>query len=177
MYYERMMYLFRVPEVTSIINNQQLSLVIGGVKSYSWDNLGRDQKASQHFKFFVGFQVFVCSNLCVSTDGVVLDFKTSSAHMVNSQLKEMISIYRPEEHLNWLENLTNYSLTDSQFAHFIGKCRMRPYYESAPEMALTDSQISSVVKGYYSDPNSVKRMVKSTSGVFITYLLKPIRAH
>ncbi len=152
-YYERMIYLLQIPEVKCNINGQDLTLVVGGVKSYSWDNLGRDRRAQQHFKFFAGFQVHVCSNLCVTTDGTVLDFRTHSLNLVISQVKELLKSYEPESHLKWLQNLGNYAITDAQFAHFIGRCRMKPYYEDAPEMALTDSQVNSVVKGYYSDPN------------------------
>ena len=35
LYYERMMYLFQIPEIRSTVNNQELSLVFGGIKSYS----------------------------------------------------------------------------------------------------------------------------------------------
>lgn len=65
----------------------------------------------------------------------------------------MMNDYQPQEHLKWLENIGNYTITESQFAHFIGKCKMSMHYEATPELALTDSQIGSVVKGYCSDPN------------------------
>jgi hypothetical protein len=151
-YYERMIFLLKIPKIRSTVNGQELSLVVGGIKSYSWDNLGRDHKASQHFKFFVGFQVWVCSNLCVSTDGAVLELKANSPSLIASQIKEMMNIYRPERHLSWLEDLGNYGLKDSQFAKFIGRCSMQPFSEDAPKYSLSSTQINSVVKGYYSDP-------------------------
>jgi len=153
LYYERMMFLIKLPRIKSQINGNELSLVVGGIKSYAWDNLGRDHKANQHFKFFVGFQVWVCSNLCVSSDGVVLELKANSPNLINAQIQEMMKLYNPEKHLGWLEKLENYSLTGSQFAHFIGKCSMQPFADNAPQMSLTSSQVSSVVKGYYGDPN------------------------
>jgi hypothetical protein len=155
LYYERMMFLIQVPNIKSTVNDQELSLVIGGIKSYSWDNLSKDYRANQQFKFFIGFQVFVCSNLCVSTDGVVLNFKTTSLSLIGQQIKLMVESYSPDNHLKWLECLDNYSLTEPQFAHFIGRCRMYqhlPDKAEIPELMITDSQISSVVKGYYSDP-------------------------
>ncbi|MDZ4707720.1 MAG: DUF3871 family protein [Saprospiraceae bacterium] len=151
LYYERMMFLLKIPKITSRVDGKDLSLVVGGIKSYSWDNLGRNHMAVQHFKFFVGFQVWVCSNLCVSSDGAVLELKASSAPLISAQAREMMRVYEPEKHLNWLSGLENYSLNASQFAHFIGRCSMQPYDENAPEMALTSSQLSSVVKGYYAD--------------------------
>lgn len=156
LYYERMMFLIQIPNIKSRVNDQELSLVVGGIKSYSWDNLSKDFRASQHFKFFIGFQVWVCSNLCVSSDGVVLDFKTTSLNMIAQQIKLMVAGYSPDTHLKWLENLGNYSLSEAQFAHFIGRCRMYqhlPYKAEIPELMITDSQVSSVVRGYYSDPD------------------------
>lgn len=154
LYYERMMFLIQIPNIKSRVNDQELSLVIGGIKSYSWDNLSKDFRANQQFKFFIGFQVYVCSNLCVSTDGVVLNFKTTSLSLIGQQIKLMVESYSPDNHLKWLENLGNYSLTKAQFAHFIGRCRMYqhlPDKADIPELMITDSQISSVVKGYYTD--------------------------
>ncbi len=154
LYYERMMFLIQIPNIKSRVNDQELSLVIGGIKSYSWDNLSKDYRANQHFKFFIGFQVWVCSNLCVSSDGVVLDFKTTSLSMIAQQIKLMVETYSPDQHLRWLENLCNYSLSESQFAHFIGRCRM---YQHLPdkaqitELMITDSQVNSIVRGYYTD--------------------------
>lgn len=156
LYYERMMFLIQIPNIKSRVNDQELSLVVGGIKSYSWDNLSKDYRASQHFKFFIGFQVWICSNLCVSSDGVVLDFKTSNLSMIAQQIKLMVESYSPDTHLKWLENLGNYSLSEAQFAHFIGRCRMYnhlPDKAEIPELMITDSQISSVVKGYYNDPD------------------------
>ena len=153
LYYERMMFLFKIPQIKSIVNGHEVSLVVGGIKSYSWDNLGRDHKANQHFKFFVGFQVFVCSNLCVSADGVVLELKANSPHLIASQVQEMMKLYSPDKHLSWLEDLNNYSLSEVQFAKFIGRSNMQPYSEEAPKYSLSTTQINSVVKGYYSDPH------------------------
>ncbi|MBK8449405.1 MAG: DUF3871 family protein [Saprospiraceae bacterium] len=53
-------------------------------------------------------------------------------------------------------NLQYYSLSEAQFAHFIGRCRINnllPDKAEIPELMITDSQVSSAVKGYYSDPD------------------------
>lgn len=155
-YFERMMFLFRIPNIRSTIEGQELSLVVGGIKSYAWDNLGKDQRTSQSFKFFIGFQVKVCSNLCVWSDGVVLQFKASSISQIGLEIRSMIERYNADKQLEWMGSLPNYSLTEPQFAHFIGKCRMYshlPDKKDIPEILITDSQINSVVKGYYTDPN------------------------
>lgn len=153
LYYERMMFLFKIPDITAKVNGHELALVVGGVKSYHWDNLGRDQKASQHFKFFVGFQVFVCSNLCVSSDGTVLELKANSSNMISARVQEMMKLYSPTNHLSWLQGLNNFALEEAQFAKFIGRCSMQPYNKTAPEYSLSTTQINSVVKGYYADPH------------------------
>jgi len=152
-YFERMIFLLRIPKITSTVDKKELSLVVGGIKSYGWDNLGRDFKAVQHFKFFVGFQVRVCSNLCVWADGAVMELKASSSNLISFQIREMMKIYEPEKHINWLSDLGNYSLDTSQFAHFIGRNSMQPYADDAPKHSLSTTQINSVVKGYYSDPH------------------------
>lgn len=152
-YYERMMYLIRIPDITARINDHDISLVVGGVKSYSWDNLSKDHRSQQSFKFFAGFQVFVCSNLCVSADGAVLEFKTNSLSLISSKYKDMLSAYDPNTQVKWLQGLKDYSITESQFAHLVGRCSIQPYVNGAPKNILNTTQVNNIVKGYYNDPH------------------------
>jgi hypothetical protein len=80
--------------------------------------------------------------------------------MIAQQIKMMVEQYRPDQHLKWMESLGSYHLTESQFAHFVGKCRMYNHVlerKSIPEVLITDSQINAVVRGYYVDPHFASR--------------------
>jgi hypothetical protein len=55
-----------------------------------------------------------------------------------------------------MEVLQQYSLTEQQFAHLIGRCKMYQYLPTSlkqdiPELQFGDSQINSVCKDYYKD--------------------------
>ncbi len=51
------------------VNGHQVYLCIGGVRAYNEDKLyGR--QTTMKFKIFVGWQVRVCSNLCLTCDGL-----------------------------------------------------------------------------------------------------------
>ena len=52
-YYERMMFCIEIPSIQETIDGNILSLTIGGVKSYSLDNLYSKKGAPEHFKIFV----------------------------------------------------------------------------------------------------------------------------
>ena len=77
-YYERMAFIIKVPAITDIVNGNELSLTIGGVRSYNLENL-YNKKSLEKFKFFIGFQNQVCMNLCVSSDGFVEDMRVGSS--------------------------------------------------------------------------------------------------
>ena len=68
LYFERMMFCIEIPSIFESVNGNHLSLVIGGVKAFSKDNLyGKRPSGEQHFQLFIGFQNKVCTNLCIST--------------------------------------------------------------------------------------------------------------
>ncbi|WP_317207288.1 DUF3871 family protein [Chryseobacterium gleum] len=63
-YYERMAFIIKVFSITDVVNGNELSLTIGGVRSYNLENL-YNKKSLEKFKFFIGFQNQVCMKLCV----------------------------------------------------------------------------------------------------------------
>ncbi|WP_417861351.1 DUF3871 family protein [Winogradskyella sediminis] len=156
-YYERCAFLIEVPTITQIVNNNLLTLSIGGVRSYSQENL-YSKKTLEKFKVFVGFNNKVCANLCVSTDGFSNDIRIGSIMDMEEQINTLVSSYNREKHIQTMTETARYSLTEMQFAHLIGKLRM---YTAAPKfqndlplsISLTDSQITSVVRQYYDCPN------------------------
>jgi hypothetical protein len=157
LYYERMMFAIEIPSVKRMIGDDELTLTIGGVKSYHLENL-HSKKSLEKFKLFIGFKNRVCCNLCVWTDGIVDDLRVFSVDEITQRTKQMIREFEPQATLDQFERWQNINLTEQQFAEFIGRCRMylyMPKEEKAhlPKLEFGDSQINQVVEGYYNDPN------------------------
>lgn len=160
-YYERMMFIVEIPSITSVVDGNELSLTVGGVKSYSLDNLYSRAQSDQHFKVFIGFKNRVCSNLCVWTDGYMDDLKVKNIDQLSVCIKTLLERYNSGYHLMHLNRLTQYSITEHQFAQLIGRCRMYqhipPFYKAdIPPILLGDQQLANVVKDYYRDKSFSK---------------------
>ncbi|GAA4335014.1 DUF3871 family protein [Flaviaesturariibacter amylovorans] len=155
-YYERMAFLINIPSIADEVGGNTLSLTIGGVKAYNLDNLYSKKGTDEHFKVFIGFQVKVCTNLCVWTDGFVGDLKVKNLDQLKACIKTLLANYNGQRQLEALNSLNEYSLTEHQFAQLIGRCRMYNYLPSTQKAGLTplllnDTQLSSVVRDYYRD--------------------------
>lgn len=158
-YYERMMFVIEIPSVTVTIGGNVLNLSVGAVKAYNLDNIYTKRQASaQQFKVFIGFQNKVCCNMCVSTDGYKLESSIHTIDQLRYTIWCLLSSFKIEEQAGLLSNLTQFQLSESQFAQVIGRSRM---YKHLPEgdkmsvapMLLGDQQLGSVVKSYYQDDN------------------------
>lgn len=159
-YYERMAFVIEVPEISEIINGNKLNLTIGGVRSYNQENLF-SKKSMEKFKVFVGFQNTVCTNLCISTDGLKEDLRVSSIMELRAKIYELINNYKKKEHLINMERMFRYSLTEIQFAHLIGKMKLFAYLSKEEKqmlfpLVMTDSQLNIVVKDYHTDAHFSK---------------------
>lgn len=156
LYYERMAFIIELPSIRDSVGGNVLNLTIGGVKAYNLDNLYSRTQSEQHFKIFVGFKNRVCTNLCVSTDGLMDDVKVKSLAQLKSVVRSLLESYRHEKHLEHLKAFTHHSITEEQFAHFVGRCRMYQHLPAEmkaniPPILFGDTQITSVVKDYYRD--------------------------
>jgi len=161
LYYERMAFIVEIPSVYDDIDGNRLSLMVGGVKSFNLDNLYSKKGSDEHFKIFIGFKNTVCTNLCVWTDGFKSDVKVNSTGQLKGVIETMMEQYNSSYHLYNLRALTDYSLTEQQFATLIGKLRMYPYLskqmqEITPPLYLGDTQIGAVVKDYFKDNSFCK---------------------
>ena len=155
-YYERMAFVIEIPSINTIIDGNSLSLTIGGVKAYNQDNLYSRSQCDQHFKIFIGFQNKVCTNLCVWTDGYYNDVKVKSIGQLKSAIRTLLEGYNQGFHLHHLNKLTEYSITEQQFAQLVGRCRMYNHLPAdvkadIPPILFGDQQMSSVVKDFYKD--------------------------
>jgi len=154
-YYERMMFCIEIPSITEEINGNRLNLTIGGVRSYNLENL-YSKKGMEKFKVFIGFKNMVCCNMCVSTDGLKDEIKVTNTSDLMAKIIELIISYNAKNHLDLMHSFQNYSLTESQFAQFIGKSRLYqclPVEQKAllPKFLMTDTQINLVAKSYFND--------------------------
>ncbi|WP_053971146.1 DUF3871 family protein [Mangrovimonas sp. ST2L15] len=155
-YYERCAFIIQVPSIQLEVNNNHLGLTIGGVRAYNQENL-YSKKSLERFKVFIGFRNKVCTNLCVSTDGILNDVRVGSVTDLSEHFGNLLHDYNQEQHLSTIEEFGDISITEEQFAHLIGKLRMAQYLGSNEEiitpMLFNDSQINNVVKNYYVNPD------------------------
>ena len=156
-YYERMAFIIQIPTIVNHINGNELALTVGGVRSYSLENL-YNKKSPEKFKFFIGFQNKVCCNLCVSTDGYLEELKVFSLEELYNKVTDVIKNYNAERHLQDMKEFTRHSLTEHQFAQLIGKVRLYQHLPKAekirlgiPHISFNDSQFNTMAKDYYED--------------------------
>ncbi|RYZ91405.1 MAG: DUF3871 family protein [Proteobacteria bacterium] len=158
LYYERMAFMIEIPTINDQIEGQNVCLTVGGVKSYSEDRLGGKKGSSEHFKFFIGFRVKCCLNLCVWTDGLVSSLGVRSIDELKESVESVFQEYDAIRDLNVMAKLQDYSLTETQFATLLGKAKMYHHLsarerESLPEMLFGDNHINSICKDYHTDSN------------------------
>ncbi len=154
-YFERMAFIIRVPSITHTLDGNQLSLMVGGVRAYNRENL-YSKKSFEKFQVFIGFQNMVCCNLCVSTDGYSSELKVSSISELREKIMALINSYQLDRHIQMMKNLTQQSITETQFAQLIGRMKLYQYLSKSeragiPSLLINDSQISSIAKDYYQD--------------------------
>ena len=156
-YWERCAFLFNLPNIRNVINGNELSLTIGGVRAYNQENL-YSKKSMEKFKIFIGFQNKVCTNLCISTDGFSNEIRASNTQELNTKIMELLGSYDAQKHLAELDSLGDYELTEHQFAQFIGKARLYHYLPKTmksqiPLLDMNDGMVGTIAKEYYDDIN------------------------
>lgn len=156
LYFERMAFVIDIPSIHTDIDGNRLNLTVGGVKAYNLDNLHTKRGADQHFKVFIGFKNLVCTNLCISTDGLLSQLKVKNVEQLKSAIHAMLINYNAVLFSEQLKELQDYQLSEMQFAQLIGRCRMYKYLSESSKMHIPllqfgDNQINMVCKDYYSD--------------------------
>ena len=155
LYYERMAFVIELPGITELVSGNGLSLSIGGVRAYNHENL-YNRKSEERFKVFVGFKNRVCTNLCIFTDGAYREIRARSLHELALGIYNLLNEFEPDRQIQSLRNFGNYELTESKFAHLLGKARM---YQHLPvklkkdlqPFPLSDTQVGLVAREYYYD--------------------------
>jgi len=155
-YYERMMFVVEIPTITDDIDGNKVTFTIGGVKAYNQDNLYTKKGSDEHFKVFAGFQNRVCTNLCVWSDGFAADIKVKSQEQLRNAVLNLLLTFNPVEQIQQMRSLVDNNISEQQFAHLIGKCRMYQYLpikykEGIDPLLFGDIQIGNVCRDYYRD--------------------------
>ena len=174
-YYERMAFVIEIPSVYDEIDGNRLSLCVGGVKAYNLDNLYARKGGDEHFKIFAGFQNKVCTNMCVWTDGTMIDLKVTSMGQLRACIQNLLENYNAQHHLFHLNEFSEYNLTEHQFAQLLGRCRMYQHLpqdlkKEIPQLMYGDQQLGTVVKDFYRD-NSFCRMPDGSISLWRLYNL------
>ena len=156
-YFERMMFCFEIPTIYEDIAGNRLNLTIGGVRAYNHMNL-YSKKGAEKFKVFIGFKNLVCCNMCVSTDGYRSELKVMSTTELFNAVMRLFQEYNIAQHLYYMSAYKDCYMRESQFAQFLGRCRLYQFLpvdqkKKLPQMLMTDTQIGLVAKAYYNDDN------------------------
>ncbi|WP_321289376.1 DUF3871 family protein [uncultured Sunxiuqinia sp.] len=157
LYYERMAFLIELPDIKENISGNQLSLTIGGVRAYNHENL-YSKKGEEKFKVFIGYRNWVCTNLCISTDGAIREIRARTINELALGIFNLISEFEPSIQLNLLKRMDGFELSESQFAHLLGKARLYQHLPTKQRnqvkpFPLSDTQVGIVAREYYMDEN------------------------
>ncbi|KGO96080.1 hypothetical protein Q767_07405 [Flavobacterium enshiense DK69] len=156
-FWERVAFCIEIPSITMNVGGNNLSLVVGGVRSFHNQNL-YGKKTVERFKIFTGFINNVCTNTCVSTDGILLDVRVINLEELKPHIYRLLNSYNMSAHLKQMNDLEQLYLTQNQFCQLIGKSRLYQHLSKElksgiPEMMFNDSQVNAMAKAYLDDEN------------------------
>lgn len=164
-YFERLAFNIEVTSVYDVINGNELTLSVTGVRAYNHTNL-YGKKGVETFKLAIGFLNKVCTNMCIgSEDGIASEIKVMSVRELQVKALELFQNYNAQQHLNRMKQLPLMNISESQFATLIGRTKLYQYLpnkekKELPLLAFGDSHLNTIVKDYYKD----KRFCKCDDG-------------
>lgn len=156
-FYERMAFCVEIPSITTNVNGNTLALSIGGVRAYNETRLN-SKKSPERFRIFIGFRNRVCTNLCISTDGLMDKLEVMSVGDIYLAALRLFSAYNPQRDIRLFQYLSNIRISESQFCHIVGRMRLYmalPLVEQKklPKLLLGDCQVNAACRAYVSDEN------------------------
>lgn len=157
MYYERMIFNIEIPTIRQDISGNPLYLAICGCKSYGRDNLS-GKLTAQKFSLAVGFINQVCTNQCLSTDGLKEEIRCTNSEDLYKGALNLFRHYNINQHIQMMQSLCDVSMNEHQFCQILGRMRLYNYLNSnqqkhLPKLLITDSQINNVARQYLQDEN------------------------
>lgn len=158
-FFMRQAWIAHITTMNTSINGQQVSLTIGGTRSYHEDKLYARQNP-QHFRIFIGFRVRVCSNMMLTCDGVSENLLCMTEADIFQHALQLFQHFNEvkEATLCNLEALNNTWLTQEQFCKILGRLRLYQALPNAqqkqlPQILLGDSVINAATREYIKNPN------------------------
>ena len=153
-FYQRLAFAFTIPTIWETVRGEKLELCVGGVRNYSDLNLYRASKGLEKFSVFVGWRVVICSNQVLTGEGVKFNMEVSNINELYRNVLELLHSFNPAKDIHLLHALSNTYLTESQFAHVVGRIRCFQALPSSqqkrmPQLLITDSQINNVCRDFY----------------------------
>ena len=154
-FYQRLAFAFTIPTILETVRGERLELCIGGVRNYSDLNLYRATKGIEKFSVFVGWRVRICSNQVLTGEGVKFNIEVSNTSELYRHVLELFHSFNPAKEIHLLQSLSDTYLTETQFAQVVGRMRMYQALspgrqKQIPRLLITDSQINSVCRDFYS---------------------------
>ena len=158
-FYQRFCFCFEILTQTSNINGQDVSLVVGGLRSLHETNL-YSKKSPEKFRIFIGYRVHVCSNMMLTCDGLSEKLECMTEADIFQHAMMLFSRFNKEKTLSELEFLSQTTMTTEQFCQFIGKCRLYAALSdyqrrelNLPQILLGDSLLNAATRGFVTNPN------------------------
>ena len=159
LFYQRLAWIAHITTMTSEVNAQQISLTIGGTRSYSEDKL-YGKPSGSHLRLFVGFRVRVCSNLMLTCDGVSENLLCMTEADIFQKAMELFNGFndKKERTLYELASLNDTRFSQEQFCKILGRLRLYQALPLAqqkqlPKILLGDSVVNAATKQYVTNPN------------------------
>jgi hypothetical protein len=96
--------------------------------------------------------------LCISTDGLLHDLRVSSVLELKAKIYELINSYDKKKHLQEMNEMSSFSINETQFAHLVGKMKLYSFLDKETKrnlfhLNINDNQINSIIRDYHIDPN------------------------
>jgi len=155
-FYQRLAFAFTVPTIFETIRGQKLELCIGGVRNYSDLNLYRSSKGLEKFSCFIGWRMKICSNQILTGEGVRFNMEVTNINELYRNVLELFNNFNAAKEIHLMQTLSDTYISETQFAQVVGRMRMyqalSPAIQKAiPRLLITDSQINSVCRDYYTN--------------------------
>ena len=91
--------------------------------------------------------------MCVWANGYIDDLRVKNVGQLSACIRTSLESYNSYYHLHHLNKLTEYNITERQFAKVIGKCRIFKHHPVNEKKGMTplllgDQQMTNLLKDY-----------------------------
>ena len=142
LYFQRICFCIAI-SITDIINGNDTSVVVGGVRALNNENLN-SRPRPQLVKLFCGRKVKVCSNTCVFGADYIDKFEVTNEGDIFNGACELFRNFDPDSNRRKLEMLGNTTMTTEDFTHVIGRMRL---YEALPVTRRNELGLPTITLG------------------------------